>query len=69
MNLIASKFLTLYFQSEALHFDMDWKVPCIIYFAHKNLNDYYDLSGKEKLSFIYACGNAVHFHFYIVVIT
>lgn len=36
--------------SEALHFDMDWKVPCIIYFAHKNLNDYYDLSVQNPIT-------------------
>uniref|UniRef100_A0A0L8I679 USP domain-containing protein n=1 Tax=Octopus bimaculoides TaxID=37653 RepID=A0A0L8I679_OCTBM len=36
--------------SEALHFDMDWKIPCIIYFTRKNINQYYDLTVQNPIT-------------------
>ena len=41
---------------------MDWKVPCIIYFARKNLNDFYDLSGKEKTFILASSIGLMFFH-------
>ncbi|CAI9729366.1 PAN2-PAN3 deadenylation complex catalytic subunit Pan2-like isoform X1 [Octopus vulgaris] len=36
--------------SEALHFDMDWKIPCIIYFTRKNINQYHDITVQNPIT-------------------
>ncbi|XP_059812328.1 PAN2-PAN3 deadenylation complex catalytic subunit PAN2 isoform X2 [Hypanus sabinus] len=34
---------------EAMQFDLNWKVPCILYYARRNLNSKYDLTIKNPI--------------------
>jgi PAB-dependent poly(A)-specific ribonuclease subunit 2 len=40
----------LSFQYGAVYFNLDWKMPCVIYFIKTKINRYYDLKVKNPVT-------------------
>ena len=36
---------------EVVQFNMEWKIPCVLYYMREDINDHYDIKSRKYFSF------------------